>query len=229
MQRPYSITRSGSRLLALLAACAGLCLPAAAQPGALANPASTHCLDQGGTLGIEKDGAGGQFGVCSFGDNRQCEEWALLRGEGRAGGVKLTGYVRPAARYCALRGGSYQVLSGINTAAEQGRCSFADGKACAATAYFDGLCAPATAATTVHAVFRCAAGKTVDAVFSNGTRSSVALQLSDDRSLSLPQASSASGARYANADESFVFWNKGDTAFIEEKGRPGYSGCSTGP
>ena len=24
------------------------------------------------------------------------------------------------------------------------------------------------------------------------------------------------GARYANADESFVFWNKGDTAFVTE-------------
>jgi membrane-bound inhibitor of C-type lysozyme len=29
---------------------------------------------------------------------------------------------------------------------------------------------------------------------------------------------SGSGARYANADESFVFWNKGDTAFITEGG-----------
>jgi membrane-bound inhibitor of C-type lysozyme len=27
---------------------------------------------------------------------------------------------------------------------------------------------------------------------------------------------SGSGARYANADESIVFWNKGDTAFITE-------------
>ena len=26
----------------------------------------------------------------------------------------------------------------------------------------------------------------------------------------------AEGIRYANADESFVFWSKGDTAFVEE-------------
>jgi membrane-bound inhibitor of C-type lysozyme len=41
----------------------------------------------------------------------------------------------------------------------------------------------------------------------------------------LPQAPSASGARYANGDESIVFWNKGNTAFIEEGGRTTYQGC----
>ena len=30
------------------------------------------------------------------------------------------------------------------------------------------------------------------------------------------QVISGSGARYANADESFVFWNKGNTAFVTE-------------
>lgn len=34
----------------------------------------------------------------------------------------------------------------------------------------------------------------------------------------LPQTISASGARYANSDESIVFWNKGNTAFITEGG-----------
>jgi membrane-bound inhibitor of C-type lysozyme len=34
--------------------------------------------------------------------------------------------------------------------------------------------------------------------------------------MELPQVISGSGARYANADESFVFWNKGDTAFVTE-------------
>jgi membrane-bound inhibitor of C-type lysozyme len=38
---------------------------------------------------------------------------------------------------------------------------------------------------------------------------------------------SGSGARYANKDESFVFWNKGDTAFITEgaSGEETYSDC----
>jgi membrane-bound inhibitor of C-type lysozyme len=40
---------------------------------------------------------------------------------------------------------------------------------------------------------------------------------------------SASGARYANKDETFVFWNKGDTAFVTEgkDGKETYSSCAT--
>jgi membrane-bound inhibitor of C-type lysozyme len=34
--------------------------------------------------------------------------------------------------------------------------------------------------------------------------------------MKVPQAMSGSGARCANKDESFVFWNKGDTAFVTE-------------
>lgn len=63
------------------------------------------------------------------------------------------------------------------------------------------------------ATFSCEQGKTIGAVFYNAK---VDLTLSDGRKLSLPQAISASGARYANTDESFVFWNKGNTAFISE-------------
>ena len=60
-------------------------------------------------------------------------------------------------------------------------------------------------------------------------RNSVDLKLSDGRSLKVPQAMSASGARYANKDETFVFWNKGDTAFVTEgkDGKEAYSGCAT--
>jgi hypothetical protein len=48
----------------------------------------------------------------------------------------------------------------------------------------------------------------------------VELMLSDGRSLSLPQVMSASGARYANKDESFVFWNKGNYG-LYHRGRSG--------
>lgn len=64
-----------------------------------------------------------------------------------------------------------------------------------------------------QARFTCADDKTIDATFYSDK---VDLVLSDDRTESLPQVMSGSGARYANADESFVFWNKGDTAFITE-------------
>ena len=80
---------------------------------------------------------------------------------------------------------------------------------------------------TIRALFTCDASKTIAAEFHNGPQSSVELTLSDGRKLTLPQALSASGARYANRDESFVFWNKGDTAFIEESGKTTYSGCTT--
>jgi len=79
----------------------------------------------------------------------------------------------------------------------------------------------------IDARFACAEGKSVHATFVNGAASSVRLVLSDGRKLSLPQARSGSGARYANGDGSFVFWNKGKTAFIEEGGKTTYADCVT--
>lgn len=74
--------------------------------------------------------------------------------------------------------------------------------------------APAPGATPVaEATFKCKEGKSIEARF---YADSVDLKLSDGRSMKLPQVMSGSGARYATADESFVFWNKGDTAFVTE-------------
>ena len=90
----------------MLAACASpiqpdVALPTATQPEstrpAIANPASQNCLEQGGTLSFEELGDGGQFGVCYFEDNRQCEEWALMRGDCPAVGLKVTGFITSAA------------------------------------------------------------------------------------------------------------------------------------
>jgi len=79
----------------------------------------------------------------------------------------------------------------------------------------------------IRAHFSCDGDKAIDATFVVGNPASVRLTLSDGRTLSLPQALSASGARYASGDESVVFWNKGDTAFIEEGGKTTYAGCAT--
>ncbi len=70
---------------------------AAASSASMANPASVNCEKVGGSLKIEERPDGGQYGVCMFADNMQCEEWALMRGECPAGGVKVTGYTTPAA------------------------------------------------------------------------------------------------------------------------------------
>ena len=95
--------------------------------------------------------------------------------------------------------------------------------------------APAPVNTVQYA---CAQGKSLVAEYFDGaTRMApngmpipggrVVLTLADGKKLNLPQTMSGSGIRYANTDESFVFWSKGDTAFVEEgpKQTQTYSGC----
>ena len=62
-------------------------------------------------------------------------------------------------------------------------------------------------------VFSCADNKSIQAAF---YKNSVHIEAASLGSLYLPQTISASGARYANDDESIVFWNKGNTAFITQ-------------
>src|SRR4051812_36741869 len=70
--------------------------------------------------------------------------------------------------------------------------------------------------------YACDKGKTIAAAFYDGEAKpaadmstppvpggSAALTLSDGRSMTIHQTISADGVRYANADESFVFWTKG--------------------
>jgi hypothetical protein len=77
--------------------------------------------------------------------------------------------------------------------------------------------------------YTCDAGKVIIAKFYQGETEpspspdqppipggSIVLSLSDGRSITLPQTISADGERYANSDESFVFWGKGNGAFITE-------------
>jgi putative hemolysin len=45
------------------------------------NPASVNCTKRGGTLKIETAKDGGQVGICTFPNGKQCEEWALMRNE----------------------------------------------------------------------------------------------------------------------------------------------------
>lgn len=109
-------------------------------PPQLANPASQNCAATGGELRIERRPDGGQYGVCVFVDNRQCEEWALLRGACPAGGLRDTGYVTPAARYCAITGGRYTVVGKSGAVDEQGTCALPGGKVCEVGAYYAGVC-----------------------------------------------------------------------------------------
>ena len=122
--------------------CTGAVVPTdTPQPGGgVANPASENCVKQGGTLTIQQRGDGGEYGICLFEDNRQCEEWALLNGDCPVGGLKVTGYVTPAAQYCAITGGTYTVTGNANTPDETGTCTFKNGKTCDAGDYYNGKC-----------------------------------------------------------------------------------------
>jgi putative hemolysin len=131
--------------LAVLALALGACSrnpgPSPASAPGLANPASENCIAEGGELRIETAGDGGQYGVCMFEDNRQCEEWALLRGECPVGGIRVTGYVTPQARYCAIRGGDYAVTREQTvTSPEEGTCTLPGEPACDALALYKGRC-----------------------------------------------------------------------------------------
>ena len=114
---------------------------------AIANPASANCVKVGGKLVLESrtyQGQDiGQIGVCYFEDNRQCEEWALMRGTCPVGGVKVTGYASDAARFCAITGGVYAISSpNQDPKNEQGTCARA-GKTCDVWKYYTGECQPA--------------------------------------------------------------------------------------
>lgn len=47
----------------------------------LPNPASVYCEQNGGTLDMRQDAAGGVAGICIFPNGSECDEWAYFRSE----------------------------------------------------------------------------------------------------------------------------------------------------
>jgi membrane-bound inhibitor of C-type lysozyme len=93
-------------------------------------------------------------------------------------------------------------------------------------------------APVAQANYVCNDNKTMQASFYKGETQTVApgempissgsvkLVLSDGRSFDLQQTISADGSRYANGDESFVFWSKGNGALVLENNvEKSYIGC----
>ena len=99
------------------------------------NPAGVRCRDLKGVTYFATRPGGAEYGVCLFPSGGQCEEWTMLRGFCPVGGVDVSVYPTPAARYCVLRGGTY-------TAADSGggQCRTLGGETCPAEAYFAGDC-----------------------------------------------------------------------------------------
>ena len=56
------------------------------------------------------------------------------------GGIKVTGYVTPAAAYCAIGGGEYAVTGNSGQEDEQGTCTLKSGAMCDVWDYYNGTC-----------------------------------------------------------------------------------------
>ena len=63
----------------------------------LPNPAAVFCEDQGYTIETREDPAGGQYGVCIFGES-ECGQWQYYRGECKPGDIKTA--PPPSHTYC---------------------------------------------------------------------------------------------------------------------------------
>ena len=108
----------------------------------LANPASENCVALGGEPTRQVKPDGGEYSICVFEDNLQCEEWALLRGECPAGGVSVAEYETAAQIYCAVTGG--QVDMAADTCTRVMPINFSpvieEEVTCDLDAYYQGLC-----------------------------------------------------------------------------------------
>lgn len=74
--------------IGLLAACSDDDSPADTStpdsaPTQIANPASTFCIEQGGTIEIVEE-AGGQVGYCNLPDGTRVEEWEYFNSQSAA-------------------------------------------------------------------------------------------------------------------------------------------------
>jgi putative hemolysin len=97
----------------------------------LSNPAAINCVTKKGTLKTITRKDGNQYNICYLMDNRQCEEWALFRGDCPINGRKINGYDKEEQVYCVITGGQVDISK--NT------CKF-QGQTCDLVKYYDGTC-----------------------------------------------------------------------------------------
>jgi putative hemolysin len=115
----------------------------------IANPASAYCEEQGFKLEIRTAQDGSQYGVCTFEDNTECEEWAYYRNECKPGDMDVAppptatpaGIANPASAYCVEQGGTSEIRT-AEDGTQYGVCSFPDRSECEEWAFFRGECAP---------------------------------------------------------------------------------------
>ena len=90
----------------------------------MANPSSVYCSGLGYTE-VTRETDAGQYGVCIFPDESECDSWDFLAG--RCGAERS---------YCVQQG--YKLRPGENV----GTCVFDDGSSCDEYQYFQGQCGP---------------------------------------------------------------------------------------
>ena len=130
--------------VAIFAVLAAGCQPVmpVSEPAQLANPASEHCVDQGGSLDIRTETDGGQVGYCQFSDGSECEEWSYFRGDCVPGEFPASAQLaNPASVHCAEEGGTLEIRDEAD-GGQIGMCLFPDGSECEEWAFFRGECAP---------------------------------------------------------------------------------------
>jgi hypothetical protein len=102
-------------------------------PVALANPASEFCAEKGGQWKTWNNQVG-ESGICYFSEFRQCEEWAMYRGDCPVGGADLSQYFdNKAKQYCLMSGG--QIVNGED-------CTLSNGVTCNLVELLRGVCQP---------------------------------------------------------------------------------------
>lgn len=136
-----------------LAACAGPAAPATPTPEPnLPNPASVYCEENGATVEMRQDAAGGQYGVCVFPDQSECDEWAYYRGDCKPGDslqpssptpADAAHVANPASRYCEENGGTVEFRQDASGGVT-GVCVFPDDTECEEWAYYRAECQPGT-------------------------------------------------------------------------------------
>ncbi len=96
-------------------------------PTQIANPASTYCINNSGTLEMRSIEAG-QYGVCKFSDGSECEEWKYFRKECSIGGsypaIEGTACTMEYAPICGINGVTYsnRCMAGSVQILKEGEC-----------------------------------------------------------------------------------------------------------
>ena len=110
------------------------------------NEASKYCVDQGGTLKVEKNRQGKEYGVCVFPpkDNVEgmCEEWALFNKKCPKGGYRIKSQVSDVVRFCIISGGEFQDGGIDDQGNQKGKCYFYPKTQCDMNDFFSGTCKP---------------------------------------------------------------------------------------